>query len=107
MGLRIAVVALGEVAVERSDDGVRFVVPVAVARPLTDARPTSIGQHDSADTFEILEDTVALDRVTHLLGTGCDGELRLGLDVLFLGLASNGRQLVSIVTGGFSSSFET
>ena len=77
-GVGRAVVALGEVAVERVDDRVRLAGDAGRTIPLTDARPAGVGQHGGADRLEVGEETVALDRGPDLLRAR--GDEQVGLD---------------------------
>ena len=72
-----AVVALGEVAVVRGDDGVDVALLDVVALPLADARSAGVGQHRGADPLEVGQQAVALDGGPDLLGAGGDHERRL------------------------------
>mmetsp|Transcript_24095 Transcript_24095/g.75512 ORF Transcript_24095/g.75512 Transcript_24095/m.75512 type:complete len:373 (-) Transcript_24095:1175-2293(-) len=77
---RVAVVARGEVAVERGDDGVGGALGHVVAAPLADAGAARVGHHGAAGLLEDRELAVAGDGGADLLGAGGDGEGHLGLD---------------------------
>ncbi len=70
-----AVVALGEVAVVRGDDGVGVALVHVGPGPLPDARAAGVGQHGGADAFEVGQQAVALDRGADLLAARCDHQL--------------------------------
>ena len=89
MRFRIAVVAFGEISIERSDDRVGFIIrAAAVARPLADAGAAGVREDLSADGLEVGEDPVALDGRADQCRTGGDCELGRGFYVLLLGLTS-------------------
>ena len=96
--VRVAVVAGREVAVERRDDRVRARRRV-LALPLADARPAGVGEHGRADRLEIGEQSVALDRRAHLLGTGRDHERRLHRHALRRRLARDVRGPSDVLVG--------
>ncbi len=76
-GLGIAVVSLGEVAVERGDDGVGGAIGDVVAFPLTDARTAGVGEDSGAELLEGSHLAVALDGRLDLLRPRGDPERAL------------------------------
>src|SRR6266478_3971111 len=74
-----AVVAAGEVAVERGHDGIDLVLGHVGALPLAYARPARIGEDGAADLLEGRHDAVALDRLVDALRARRDEERRLRL----------------------------
>ena len=96
MRVRVAVVALGEVAVEGGDDGVLALGVIAVAGPLPDAGTAGVGQHHPAHVFKRFELTIAGHREAHLLRAGGDGELAFDLELLVHSLACQGSRAVQV-----------
>ena len=58
--------------------------------PLSDTGSTGVGEDGSTDVLESLNDTVSLDGSSDLLGSGGDGEERLGLESVREGLGGDG-----------------
>ncbi len=77
-GVGAAVVALGEVAVVRRDDGVGGGRVDVVPLPLADAGAAGVGQDGGSDGLEVGQQPVPLDGGPHSLGAWRDQEL--GLD---------------------------
>lgn len=90
MSGRVGVVSTGEVSVVRSDDGVGFTLLDVLSVPLTDTRTTGVGENDTADGLEGVNETVSSDSSSDLLGTGGDGELGLGDKTVSLSLLGDG-----------------
>ncbi len=86
--LASTVVTFGKVAVEGSNDGVLAVGIVDMTRPLTDTGAAGVGQYDTANRLECLEEAILFNGIADLFGSGCDGELGLCLQVFVDGLFS-------------------
>mmetsp|Transcript_8070 Transcript_8070/g.13163 ORF Transcript_8070/g.13163 Transcript_8070/m.13163 type:complete len:599 (+) Transcript_8070:685-2481(+) len=107
VGVRVAVLPLGEVAVVGGEDGVALALPL-VPVPLADAGPAGVGQHGAARLLELGREPVALDRGAHLLGARGDqeGDLALepGLQRLLHKVGAAGHILVGAVGAGADQS---
>ena len=66
----IAVVALREVPVVTSDDGIRDAILHVLTIPLPDARTAGVGQHPGTEGLEVGQQPVAFDGGPDLFGTG-------------------------------------
>jgi hypothetical protein len=90
VGGRVGVVTTSEVSVVRGDDRVLVTLLDVLPVPLSDTGSTGVGEDDSADVFEGLDESVTGNGGPDLLGTGGDGELGLGAQTVGLGLGSDG-----------------
>src|SRR5690554_5486652 len=77
MGIGVAIISFGKVAVEGGDDGVGSIVRDIVTFPLPNTGATSIGNDRSTGLVEFLQDTIPLSGVTNLFRSGVDEELCL------------------------------
>ncbi len=65
MCVRVAVIALREIAVKRRNDRVSAIRIIGVTSPLSDTRSACIGQHDTAHLFEHAQIPIAFDGIAH------------------------------------------
>lgn len=79
-----------EVSVVRSNDRVLLALLDVLSVPLTDTGSTGVGEDDTSDVFERLNETVSVNGGSDLLGSGGDSELRLALQAVGLGLLGDG-----------------
>ena len=86
VGFGIAVIALGEVAVEGGDNRIGFVVAVAVAHPLPDAGAAGVGHDNTADAFEVSDEAIAFDGLADLFGAGGNEVFGFGFELFGFGL---------------------
>ena len=100
VGGRVGVVTASEVTVVGGDDGVGITLLHVLTVPLTNARATGVSQDDTAVLLEGSELTVTLNGSANLLGTGGDGEQRLGLDAVVESVTGNGGGTGHILVGG-------
>lgn len=80
VGGSVGVVTTGEVSVVRGDDRVLGTLGDVLSVPLSDTRSTGVRENGSSDSLELLHLSVTGNRGTNLLGSGGDGETRLGLE---------------------------
>lgn len=100
VGGGVGVVTASEVTVVRGDDRVGLTLLHVLAVPLTNARSAGVGEDDTAELLEGLELTITGDGGANLLGTGGDGEQRLGLDTVVNGVLGDGSSAGHILVGG-------
>src|SRR5215204_1575615 len=72
-----AIISLGKVPVERSDDRVLAVGIINMPGPLTNAGPACICQHNATNTFKSFNEPIPFYRKTHQFRTGSDSEFRI------------------------------
>ena len=77
VGVRVAVGALREVAVEAVDDGVEFLLVGTGAVPTANARTASVCHNRCTELLEQVDEAVAFGGVAHLFGTRVDEERAL------------------------------
>ena len=89
VGSSVGIVTSGEVSVVGSNDRVLGTLGNVLSVPLSDARSASVGKNGTSDSLELLHLSVTSDGGTNLLGSGGDGETRLGLESVGSGLLSD------------------
>ena len=82
MGIGVAIVSPGKVAVEGGHDGIFLLLVGIMARPLADARAAGIGQHHPADLFEGIEQAIPFCRVPDRFRARGNGEFRSGFQFI-------------------------
>lgn len=87
---RVGVVSASEISVVRSDDGILLSLLDVSSVPLTDTGSTGVGEDDTSDVFERLDETVSVNGGSDLFGSGGDGELGLADQTVGLGLLGDG-----------------
>lgn len=100
VGSGVGVVTRGEVTVVRRDDRVLLALLDIATVPLANAGTASICEHHTTELLEGLELTVTLNRSADLLGTGGDGEERLGLDAVVESVTGDGSGTRHILVRG-------
>ena len=99
VGGGVGIVTTGKVSVVGSDDRVLLSLLDVLPVPLSDTGSTGVGQNDSTDVLEGLNESVTGNGSPDLLGTGGDGELGLGLQTVSLGLLGNGGRSGHVLVG--------
>lgn len=90
MGLRVCIIATGEIAVIRCYDRVLITLFDIVALPLSDARAAGVGQYSSAHLLKNAHEVVSLNCGANLLRAGSNDETAIGLNSVFQRLPSDG-----------------
>ena len=91
MGSGVRVVAAGEVAVVRGDDGVGLAFLHIATIPLANARTAGVGEDDTTNLFEDADDAITVDSSTDLLGTGGNREFALDAQTMIAGFLCDRR----------------
>lgn len=97
---RVAVVTTGEVTVVRRDDGVSLTLLDIATIPLANARTAGVSEDDTAELLEGLELAITLNGGANLLGTGGDGESRLGLEAVVKSVTGDGSSAGHVLIRG-------
>jgi hypothetical protein len=90
MGIGIAIVAFGEIAIKRCNDGIGAIGFLIRSFPLADTRATRIAHDYGSGFFKFSQDTISFGRITHLFRSRINNELRIHLQSFISCIANNG-----------------
>lgn len=99
VGSGVSIVTSSEVTVVGRDDGVSLALLDVLAVPLANAGATGVGKNHAAELLQSGKLSITLDGSANLLGTGGDGEQRLGLDSVVESIAGDRGRARHILVG--------
>lgn len=99
VGSGVGIVTSSEVTVVGRDDGVSLTLLDVLAVPLANAGATGVGKNHAAELLKSGKLSITLNGGADLLGTGGDGEQRLGLDAVVESVTSDRGRARHILVG--------
>ena len=99
MGIGIAVITFGKIAVKRCYNGILALGVITVSGPLTNTRPTGIGQDHTANFLKHIQIAIPFHGVANLFTPRCYGKVTFDLELFMNSLFGNGCRPRNILIG--------